>query len=593
MSSFKVSIDGKELVAYSGETVLKVAKRNNIMIPSLCYHEDLCIAGNCRVCVVDVEGSPYLEASCALPVYEGMVVHTSTPKVRNARREIISLLVSEHKTECTTCYRNTNCELQNLASQYNIDNETFRPIVDEKREIDRSSSAIEKNDKKCVRCKRCVRACEGLQMVNAIDSSWRGDRMKITTMDDIPLNDAICVNCGQCVVHCPTAALTERRYFSEVWEAISDPEKFVIINTAPSVRATLGEMFDYPPGTPVTGKMVAALKEIGFDAVLDTNFAADLTIVEEGYELLERLTKQFKEGEPQKLPMITSCSPGWVKFIEHMYPEHLGHLSTAKSPQQMFGAVAKTYYAKKMNINPKDMVVVAGMPCSAKKYEAKRPEMRASGFIDVDYGLTTREIGQMIKQTSINFQELEDGTFDSLMGFSTGAGDLFGASGGVMEAALRTVYEVVTGRELPFENLEMKSVRGLDSIKEASVLFENVTSEFSFLEGITVNVAVTHGLFNAKALMDNLVKGKSDYHFIEIMACPGGCIGGGGSPYPVNESIRKKRMNALYLEDIGKKIRKSHLNPEVQELYKNFLDHPLSEEAHRILHTHYVKRTKY
>lgn len=593
MSKIKIEIDGKEYLACEGDTILHAAKKNGINIPTLCHHEDLCVAGNCRVCLVQIDDRPALEPSCSQPIQAGMKIVTSSAKVRNARKEVISLLISEHNTSCTTCFRNTTCELQKLAADYNVDNDVFESVLKTNLKIDRSSVAIEKDDSKCIRCKRCVRSCSELQGVNAIDSSFRGGDMLITTFSELPLNEVNCVACGQCVVHCPTGALSEKRYFKEVWEAIADPNKYVIINTAPSVRATIGESFGHPPGTSVTGKMVAALRRIGFDAVLDTDFAADLTIMEEGYELLERLEKKFKLGQSVSLPMITSCSPGWVKFIEHMYPDHLEHLSTAKSPQQMFGAIVKTYYASKMNIDPQDIVCVAGMPCSAKKYEANRPEMVASGFQDINYGLTTREIAAMIKQTAIDFNSLEDQHFDSLMGESSGAGVIFGTTGGVMEAALRTVYEVVTGREVPFDQLNILPVRGLESIKEASIRFEKCLSNYSYLEGKSVSVAVAHGLVNARKVMDQIKSGTSPYHFVEIMACPGGCIGGGGSPVPVNDEIRKKRAEALYLEDSKKPVRKSHLNPEIIELYRDFLGHPLSEKAHKLLHTHYKARKRY
>lgn len=588
-----VNINGIDVSVSKGTSILEAAKKVNVRIPTLCYHEDLCVAGNCRVCVVEVEGSRTLTASCATPCEEGMKVKTNTPKVRTARKDIIALLVSEHNTQCTTCYRSTNCELQDLAAEYNVDNNTYLSVM-KPQIIDSSSYSIEKDDSKCVRCQRCVRTCAELQHVNAITVAHKGHEMKISTFMELPLNEVVCVNCGQCVIHCPTGALTERRYFDKIWESIGDEKKHVIINTAPSVRVALGETLGQEPGSVVTGKMVAALKKIGFDSVLDTDFAADLTIIEEGSELLERLKKALLLNEDVALPMLTSCSPGWVKFIEHMYPDKLGHLSTAKSPQQMFGALAKTYYAEKMGINPADIVSVSAMPCAAKKYEANRPEMFSSGYQDIDAGLTTREIGKMIKQAGIDFENLPDDDFDSIMGESSGAAVIFGATGGVMEAAIRTVYELVTGREVPFVHLDIMPVRGLEGIKEASLVLQNVLPDFSYLEGVELKVAVAHGLKNARIIMDQIKDGKSPYHFVELMACPGGCIGGGGQPIPTNDEIRKKRIEAIYREDSGKPIRKSHENPEIKKIYEEFLTTgPLGHKSHKLLHTHYTKRNRY
>ncbi|HAC15300.1 MAG TPA: ferredoxin, partial [Bacteroidetes bacterium] len=434
-SIISLTINGIDVSVTKGTSILEAAKKVNIRIPTLCYHEDLCVAGNCRVCVVEAEGYRTLLASCAVPCEQGMKIKTSTPKVRAARKDIIALLVSEHNTQCTTCYRSTNCELQSLSSEYNIDNDIYMSILKpENMKIDRSSWSIEKDDSKCVRCQRCVRTCSELQHVNAITVAHKGNEMKISTFMDLPMNEVVCVNCGQCVIHCPTGALTERRYYDDIWNALGDDTKKVVINTAPSVRVALGETLGFAPGKIVTGKMVAALKKIGFDLVLDTDFTADLTIIEEGHELLQRLKKALLDKQEVALPMITSCSPGWVKFIEHMYPDKLAHLSTCKSPQQMFGALAKTYLAEKMGFNPANIVSVAAMPCAAKKYEANRPEMKSSEYQDIDAGLTTREIGHMIKQAGIDFTELEECDFDTLMGESTGAAVIFGATGGVMEA---------------------------------------------------------------------------------------------------------------------------------------------------------------
>ncbi len=594
MSTINLIIDNKTVSVEKGKTILDAAKKINVRIPTLCHHEDLCVAGNCRICVVQVEGSRTLTASCSTPAEEGMIIRTNTPKVRNARKDIVALLVSEHNTQCTTCYRSMNCELQSLSAEYNIDNNRYLSILKPNITIDRSSWSIEKDDSKCVRCQRCVRTCAELQHVNALTVSGKGKDMKISTFMELPLNEAICTNCGQCVIHCPTGALTERRYFDRVWEAIGNEKKHVIMNTAPSVRVALGEMLGYPIGTRVTGKMVTAMKRMGVDSVLDTDFTADLTIIEEGSELLQRLKKVLVDHKSSvKLPMMTSCCPGWVKFAEHIFPEHLGHLSSCKSPQQMFGALSKTYYAEKKGIKPEDIVSVSIMPCAAKKFEANRPEMNSSGFRDIDAGLTTRELGLMIKQSGLNFAELEDSAYDSLMGESTGAGVIFGATGGVMEAALRTAYEVVTGKEVPFKNLNIFPVRGMEGIKEASIKIEGCLPEWSFLEGVELRVAVAHGLINARTIMDEVAEGKSPYHFIEIMACPGGCIGGGGQPIPTNEEIRNKRTQAIYEEDMGMPKRKSHENPEIKKIYKEFLKEPLGEVSHHLLHTTYKKRNHF
>jgi iron-only hydrogenase group A len=590
-----VKINGIDVSIEKGTTILEAARKINVRIPTLCHHEDLCVAGNCRVCVVEVEGAKNLTASCAAPCEQNMVIKTNTPKVRSARKDLIALLVSEHNTQCTTCYRSTNCELQALASEYNVDNNTYLSVLKPGIQVDRSSWSIEKDDSKCVRCQRCVRTCAELQHVNAITVAHKGKDMKISTFMDLPMNEVVCVNCGQCIIHCPTGALTERRYFDDIWEAIGDEKKHVVINTAPSVRVAIGEMLGYAPGAHVTGKMVAALKKIGFDSVLDTNYTADLTIVEEGTELLGRLKSKIKdEDDSVALPMITSCSPGWVKFIEHMYPEHLAHLSTCKSPQQMFGALAKTYYAEKIGVKPENIVSVAAMPCAAKKFEANRPEMKSSGYQDIDAGLTTREIGHMIKQAGIDFSEISDSDFDSIMGDSTGAAIIFGATGGVMEAALRTAYELITGRDVPFDRLNIEPVRGLEGIKHAAVKLENCLEAYSFLEGVELRVAVAHGLKNARVIMDQIKDGTSPYHFIEIMACPGGCIGGGGQPIPTNDKVRMERIKAIYEDDADCKLRKSHENPEIKQIYDEFLkDGPLGHKSHKLLHTHYTKRNRY
>ena len=592
-TNINLTIDGIQVSIEAGKSILDAARKIDVRIPTLCHHIDLCVAGNCRVCVVEMEGRNNLIPSCATPAEEGMEIKTSSPKVRRARKDIMALLVSEHNTQCTTCYRSTNCELQSLSAEYNVDNDTYLSVLKPTAKIDKSSWSIEKDDSKCIRCQRCVRTCADIQHVNALAVTERGKDMRVSTFMHLPMNEIVCTNCGQCVTHCPTGALTERRYYDEIWEAIDDPDKYVIINTAPSVRVAIGETLGFNVGERVTGKMVTALKKMGFNSVLDTDFTADLTIIEEANELLVRLKKALVHKEKVALPMITSCSPGWVKFIEHMYPEHLEHLSTCKSPQQMFGALAKTYYAKKMGVDPSKIVSVAGMPCAAKKFEANRPEMHSSGYQDVDAGLTTRELGHMIKQSGLDFLELVDSKFDSYMGESTGAAVIFGATGGVMEAALRTAYVVITGRTVPFESLNIIPVRGLEGIKEATIKFENCVSEYSFLEGVEAKFAIAHGLVNARQIMDQIVKGESPYVFIEIMACPGGCIGGGGQPIPTNDEIRKKRIKAIYEEDMDKPLRMSHENPEIAQIYKEFLIKPLGEKSHHLLHTKYRKRNRY
>ncbi|KAF0200197.1 MAG: Fe-only hydrogenase catalytic subunit [Bacteroidetes bacterium] len=597
MSKYLVNlkINNMPIAVEEGTTILEAARKLNFRIPTLCNHPDLTVAGNCRVCVVEVKGARLLAAACATPVSEGMEVNTNSEKVRVSRKHIVELLLSEHNADCTKCFKNGHCELQDLSSEYRIGDHVFMDLVSPETKIqDISSPSIVKDDSKCIRCQRCVRTCAELQGVSALAVVKKGDHQKISTFLDKPMHEVVCTNCGQCINRCPTGALTERNYIEEVWNAIYDPSKFVIVQTAPATRIALGEDLGIPVGQRVTGKMVTALKKLGFNKVLDTDFTADLTIMEEGTELLTRLKKALVDkDETVVLPMMTSCSPGWIKFQEHMYPELLGNLSTCKSPQQMFGAVAKTYYADKINIKAQDMTVVSIMPCVAKKFECERPEMRDSGYQDVDYVLTTRELAMMIKQAGIDFNKLDDEHYDSILGESTGAAVIFGATGGVMEAALRTAYEIVTGREVPFTNLNIKPVRGMDGIKEASIKIKNVKPEWAFLEGVDLNVAIAHGLANARLLMEKVKSGEASYHFIEIMGCPGGCLGGGGQPIPTSPEIRKKRAEAIYSEDEEMVIRKSHENPEVTEIYKHFLGEPLGHKSHDLLHTHYKPRKRY
>lgn len=578
-----------------GTTILDAARKLNFRIPTLCHHPDLSVAGNCRVCVVEVKGARLLAASCATPVSEGMEVLTNSEKVRSARKHVVELLLAEHNADCTKCFKNGNCELQEMASEYRIGDHVFIDLVKEKDKIvDISSPSIAKDDSKCIRCQRCVRTCTELQDVNALAVVCKGDHQRISTFSNKPMHEVVCTNCGQCINRCPTAALTERTYIDEVWAAINDPSKHVVVQTAPAVRIALGEDLGFDPGERVTGKMVAALRNLGFDSVLDTDFTADLTIMEEGTELLTRLKKALVDkDENVALPMFTSCSPGWIKFIEHMYPTLLNNLSTCKSPQQMFGSLAKTFYASKKGLQAKDVVSISIMPCTAKKFECDRPEMRGSGFKDVDYVLTTRELAMMIKQAGIDFMKLEDQKYDSIMGEGTGAAVIFGATGGVMEAAIRTAYELVTGREVPFTNINITPVRGMEGVKEASLKVEGCVPAWSFLEGAELKVAIAHGLSNAKILMDAIRDGKANYHFVEVMACPGGCLGGGGQPYPTSLDVRKKRAEAIYAEDEGLPLRKSHENPEITQIYEEFLGSPLGHKSHELLHTHYKPRKRY
>ncbi len=589
-----LKIDGIDVSVEKGNTVLDAAKKLDIHIPTLCYHEDLCVAGNCRVCVVERKGSGNLIASCATPAEEGMEIFTNTLKVRQARRYIVDLLLSEHREDCTKCYKNNNCELQSLAADTIISDYLFMDLVPDKEyTIDQYSPSIIKDDGKCIRCQRCVRTCTELQHVSALGVAYKGDEMKISTFFENPMIEVVCTNCGQCVNRCPTGALVERNYIDQVYDAISDEDTHVVVQTAPAVRVALGEELGFDPGERVTGKMVTALKRVGFDSVLDTDWSADLTIMEEGTELLTRLKKALVDKDTSvKLPMTTSCSPGWIKFIEHTYPEFLENVSTCKSPQQMFGALAKTYYAQKRNLNPEKIVSVSVMPCTAKKYEADRPEMRDSGYKDVDYVLTTRELGMMIRQAGIDFLTIPDNKYDSIMGESTGAAVIFGATGGVMEAALRTAYEIVTGKEVPFDNLNIEPVRGMEGVREASIVIEGATDDWKFLEGVELKTVVAHGLTNAREVMQKVKKGEADWHFIEIMACPGGCLGGGGQPIPTTPEIRQKRADAIYDEDANLPIRKSHENPEIQAIYKEFLGEPLGHKSHELLHTHYKERDR-
>ena len=588
MSEEKVSlkIDGKVYECDAGMTILEACAKAAVDIPTLCYLKDINQEAACSICLVEVKGAKTLLRSCVTSIKKDMEIFTNTPRVRNARRLNLELLLAGHPKDCLVCDRNQSCELRKLAFDMGISDVRFPKTTKIELPLDETSASLSRDPNKCILCGRCIAVCSAIQSVKAIDFSGRGKASKVTTFFDQGLANSVCVNCGQCLLVCPTGAITERSATKEVWHALSDSEKFVVVEVAPAVRAAIGEEFGMPVGTLVTAKLAQGLRRLGFAKVFDTQFSADLTIMEEGYELIGRIKNKGV------LPMITSCSPGWIKFAEHFFPEILGHISSCKSPQQMFGAVAKTYCARKFNIDPRNMVVVSIMPCTAKKFEALRPEMKGAfnywknelglkegeAFYDVDFVLTTREASRMIKEAGINFINLAGEDFDEPLGISTGAGVIFGATGGVMEAALRTAYEVLTGRQL--EKLDFMELRGLDGIKVAEVN----------IDGLILKVAVANSLSNARVLLEEVKQGSSPYAFIEIMTCPGGCLGGAGQPIPTNNEIRLKRMEAIYREDKNKPIRKSHENPAVQALYKEFLGEPLGELSHHLLHTHYKKR---
>ena len=575
----KLNIDGIDVEVEKGTTVLQAARKVNIDIPTLCFLKGINAAGDCRMCLVEIEGRRALTPSCNTIAEDGMIVRTNTDKVNDARRVVLDLILSTHNRDCLTCVRNGNCELQELCKKFGITDVEFEgERVKEK--IDDLSPSIVRDASKCIMCKRCVAACKNIQNISAIDVAGRGFESRIATTHDKSLNEVNCTFCGQCISACPVGALKEKDDTGKVWRKIRDKDSFTVVQVAPAVRVALGEEFGLPIGTNVKGKMVTALRKMGFDKVFDTNTGADFTIMEEANEFVERLTNN------EELPMITSCSPGWIRFIEMNYPELLGHLSSCKSPHQMFGAILKSYYAEKAKVDPKKMYVVSVIPCVAKKFERSREEMKNDELDNVDAVITTRELARMIKQANIDFVNLEETEFDDPMGEATGAGAIFGTTGGVMEAALRTAYETVTGKEL--ENVEFKDVRGETGIKKATIN----------LEGKEIKVVVAHGLGNARKVLDEIKEGKADYQFVEIMACPGGCIMGGGQPIVSSKKrmdidVRKQRANALYKIDEQSVLRKSHENPALKKIYDEYLGKPGGHKAHELLHTHYAKREKY
>lgn len=576
MDKVKITIDGIKMEVPKTYTVLDAARSAGIDIPTLCHLKEINEIGACRMCIVEVEGARGFVTSCVMPVSEGMVVRTNTKAIREARKVTLELLLSNHVKECLTCVRSGNCELQTLAKKLNVQGIEFEGEMSN-REIDELSPSIVRDNSKCILCKRCVAVCKKVQEVGAIDTINRGFRSKIGTACNKSLNDVPCSLCGQCIQACPTGALREKDATKKVWDALANPELTVVVQTAPAVRAAIGEEFGMPIGTLATGKMVAGLKRLGFDKVFDTDTGADLTIMEEGTELIDRI----QNGGV--LPMITSCSPGWVRFAENSYPDLLPHLSSAKSPHQMFGAILKSYYAEKINVEPEKMFVVSVMPCVAKKAESEREEMQVNGLRDVDAVLTTREAARMMKEAGIDLANLKDESFDDPMGEATGAAVIFGTTGGVMEAALRTVKEILTGEKL--DKIEFEEVRGEKGIKEATIKIGDKD----------IKIAVANGLGNAKKIMEMIRKGECPYHFVEIMACPGGCVMGGGQPIcdaktRATVDVRKLRAEALYKADEGLKIRKSHENPVIKKLYDEYLEKPGSHRAHELLHTTYHAR---
>lgn len=577
MTNITIKINGTTVSAPQGSTILEAAKLANIEIPTLCYLKDINEIGACRMCVVEVTGARTLVTACVYPINEGMEIFTNTPRVISSRRKNLQLLLSNHDRRCLSCIRSEDCELQKLCKDLKVEDEAYFDGAKNQYDIDYSAAHMYRDNNKCILCRRCSAVCEKVQNVGVIGPNGRGFDTYLASAFDMGLAETSCVSCGQCIAVCPTGALSEKDYTDQVFDAIADKSKHVLVQTAPAVRAALGEEFGLPIGTGVQGKMAAALHRLGFDKVFDTTFSADLTIMEESHEFLDRV----QNGGV--LPLITSCSPGWVKYCEHYFPDMLENLSTCKSPQQMFGAISKTYYAEKMGIDPKDIITVSVMPCTAKKFELGRKDQDAAGVPDVDISITTRELALMIKRAGIDFLSLPEETFDDPLGRSTGAGIIFGATGGVMEAALRTAVETLTGEALG--DVNFSDVRGTQGVKEATY---NVA-------GMDINVAVASGLANAHELLSKIAKGEADYHFIEIMGCPGGCVDGGGQPrQPASvrnfTDIKALRAKALYQYDESNTLRKSHENPDITALYDEYLEKPGSHKAHKILHTSYVKR---
>jgi NADH-quinone oxidoreductase subunit G/NADP-reducing hydrogenase subunit HndD len=582
-----LTINDQPVTAEEGTTIIEAARQHGISIPNLCYMKDVHKIGSCRLCIVEVDGARAPLASCLAVVSEGMVVHTNTEKLRRIRRVLFELMYSDHSEDCLSCTRNQNCEFQAMGKLLGVDSSRF--------EGERSSYHVDasvsvtRDMSKCILCRRCVTVCNQIQGVGALFPQHRGFDTEMAPAMEMQLGKAACTFCGQCTIVCPVGALKATNSEQKVWEAIGNPNKITIVQVAPAVRVALGEEFGMEAGTIVTGKIAAAFRRMGFDHVFDTDFGADLTIMEEGTEFLSRIRGAFNNRNAV-LPMITSCSPGWIKFVEHMYPDQLDHLSTCKSPHTMLGAVIKSYYAEKIGVFPGDIFVVSVMPCTAKKFEIARPEMQNGGYPNVDAVITTRELAGMIKSAGIDFVNLHDEEFDNPLGLSTGAADIFGLTGGVMEAALRTVYELITGRELPFEKLHVTPIVGLDQIKEAALKIENPLPDYAYLDGVEVKIAVTSGLAGARKIMEQVKAGNSPYHFIEIMGCPSGCMMGGGQPRSHDQDVRTKRLHGLYTEDEGKPLRKSHENPYIKLLYDEYLGEPNGHKSHELLHTHYVQR---
>lgn len=579
MEMVNITIDSRKIQVPSNYTVLEAARYANIAIPTLCFLKDINEIGACRMCVVEIKGARSLQAACVYPVSEGLEIFTQTPKVRESRKVTLELILSNHDKKCLTCVRSRNCELQKLSEELNIKEVRFEGEMG-RHPLDELSHSIVRDPNKCVLCRRCVNMCKNIQKVAVIDTNERGFKTIVGSAFNESLAEVPCINCGQCITVCPVGALREKDDTEKVWEALANKDLHVVVQTAPAIRVALGEEFGMPIGSRVTSNMIAALRRLGFAKVFDTDTAADLTIMEEVTELVNRI----KTGG--KLPVITSCSPGWIKFCEHNYPEFLDNLSSCKSPHEMFGAVLKSYYAEKMGIDPAKIFVVSIMPCTAKKFEAKRPELASTGYPDVDVVLTTRELARMIREAGIDFTELPERHFDDPMGEATGAAVIFGATGGVCEAALRYLVEMLEGK--PLEKVDFEAVRGVEGVKEATLE----------VAGMTVKAAVAHGTGNARKLLDKMKNGEAQYHFVEVMACPGGCVNGGGQPIQPSQvrswiDLRAERAKAIYAEDESLPLRKSQDNPKVRKLYEEYFEHPGSHKAHKLLHTHYMQRVNY